>query len=385
MRNDRYKPSSMSSNPLEYSGISSNNRISGYSSGAGTQNSVNSIHSHSFMKNLAANKPPLYNNNNQASPINSGNNLRFKEPQQMDDSSNMRSRIESQSSHRQSRLSPLNRPYNDSKSPSVISHMNTTINDEVRNKIRVDGETERLLMKYNEIVDRNREKFIEYVKGLEDRLQRMNDMKEREVTELLEVETLGLSELNFRDKESKYREWVGEMRKKVEDREMIYRSIYKQEKNGRQLDAFIRRKGGEIDNDNEREEDVLKKKVEVLRYEERDLKREIDGLERELKQREGEWVVSNHRMMVEAEKTGRREMNEMSYGVVVKYFDKYMGERNFDEAGRQIKSLLGQRDHYKRQCEEEELIHDENALRNEIKRMEDYLAARKNDGYMKLY
>ena len=82
------------------------------------------------------------------------------------DSNLSKSRIEAEESRRMSRYSPLMRKYEDSKSPSVISHMNSAINEEIRQKVHSSFEVTKMASEYQRLVASNKHKLEAYLNSL---------------------------------------------------------------------------------------------------------------------------------------------------------------------------------------------------------------------------
>jgi hypothetical protein len=334
-----------------------------------SNHSLNSNPKVSFHQQSPANLPDARPDQAAYSPIYQ-QAVKFKETTQADDSSLLGSRLDSQLSRKQSRYSPLNRPYNESKSPSVISHLNTAINEEIRSKIKVDEETESLVKKFEDLMDSNKKKVHSYLDDLELQMFRFKTEAEKTAFEKIEMREVVLGEEVFCKKKKLSDDCIQSLRKKIEDRELIYRAIHKHAKYPKQLNQFLQKKTAEIQSDNKREQDQLKRTTDLLRSEERALKRQLDHFDQELTEREKDWAVHNHQLMVRAERVGREEMTGQSLQIILKYFQLYSRDPKYAQVGDRIKELIAHRDYYRQRLEEEKLLHDETRLLLEVDRLE---------------
>jgi len=287
---------------------------------------------------------------------------------------------------RVSRYSPLLKTYDVSRSPSVISPLNTNINEELRQKLDLEGITDKLAKEYEDILTGNEKLFHDYLKSFEDRLSRMKSLPQRALLETMEGHTLQEDQRHFDKKTQMFKEWVGDNRKKIEDCEMIYRNLYKHANNPKQLGLFFTRKSAELEADNAREENYWKRRMEILTKELQETEAETKRVEALLKEKETEWVRYDHQNTLAREREARQEMNSHSYKLILKYFDLYSNDPSFARAGAKVRELVSLREFHKKEYEDALLFNDEQKLKEEIARLQTVVEAAeagKNRAYLR--
>lgn len=274
------------------------------------------------------------------------------------------------SSQKMSRYSPLRRQYGDSKSPSVISHLNTSINDQLRQTIAADKQVNKFALAFKQLTEANDAKLTEFMVGLKARLSKLSDAGQRSLLERLEGEKLREDMKFYGKKAEMAARWTAEVRKKLEDREMIFRALNKQALSKKPISEYLNKKAQEIEADNERDKNAYNRKVEMLTSELRDAERLIESLDVQIKAKENEWVIRDHQHTVALEHEARDEMNKRSYEIVMKHFKDHQAKPAFAKPYQQLSELLNIRNFYEKQYEEVKFFSNEAELRQEIARLE---------------
>lgn len=280
------------------------------------------------------------------------------------------------SSRRQSRYSPLRRVYDESRSPSVISHLNTSINEALRAQVDGDGQVKKFAAAFEQVTASNLGKLEDFLDSLQRRLRKMNQASQRAIIDKFELEKLHEDERYFMKKSELALQWIHDLRRRIEDREMIFRALHKQSLSKRPVSDYLSKKAQEIETDNEREKESLQVRLDMFSREHRELESEIQNLDRVIKAKENEWVIRDHQHTVQLEQEARDEMNKQSYQIVLQHFKAQANNPAFAKPRAQLEELLAIRNHYERQFEEAKLLASEDALRKEISRLEKVLAAK---------
>lgn len=280
-------------------------------------------------------------------------------------------------SSKQSRYSPLRQVYDESRSPSVISHMNTGINELLREQIKVDEEITTLNTAYQSITRANSTRLEEFVSNLKDRLCKLSDQF-KGILETLEIDKLDSDKELFDAKTKMAGRWIQDLKGKVEDREMTFRQLYKiNQKNipGHRAEEYLSKKATEIEAENVRMKESLQTRKNVYDREAHELEQRIAELDRQLKEKESEWIIKDHQHTVFIEQEAREEMNRQSYELVLKYFEQYKNNsQEYSIANKQFQELFAIWRFYKDQYEEARLMTDEKALYEEIQKLERFKA-----------
>ena len=259
----------------------------------------------------------------------------------------------------------------------MISHQNTAINEELRAKLGLDGETARLHGEYVGLVKDNEAKVKAFVQAVAQRVQRLGGTKVGGLVHQSEQRKLDVDGVYFREKSSLYDTWVSVVRKAIEDRELIYRSIYKLGNNPRTLETFLTKKTTEIESDNKRERNHYLRRIEMLENDLRKLEAEIAEVDARQQEYEGQWVQEEHNQKIAWEAKSREAMNEKGYDLVIKYFTQYgKDDQTCMKLAKELATLAKYRREYKEKVEEARIIADPVKLREEIIRMEEKLKHR---------
>lgn len=300
--------------------------------------------------------------------------FKFKD---ISETSSIFSKQHSQSeSIKQSRYSPLRRPYDESRSPSVISHLNTTINEQLRAAVDSDRLIASFADSFASVVAANAEKLQAFLDNLQSRLAKMKTESQREVVERMELEKLNEDQRFFEKKTKMASRWTAAVRSKLEDREMIFRALHKMAAARRSPVDYLDKKAAEIEAENARERESGARRLEIMNKEVRESENVIQELDRVLKSKENEWVIRDHQHTVALELEARNEMNRQSYEIVMKYFRANQHNPEFVKPTQQIAELLRIRDYYENQLQEAKLYANEQELRKEITRLERLKASR---------
>lgn len=282
---------------------------------------------------------------------------------------------------KQSRYSPLRQVYNESRSPSVISHMNTSINESLRQSINADKEVTRLSTAYAGITDANVAKLQQFVANLLNRVEKVSGARQKATVSELEIDKLNRDMGFFNRKTEMARRWLQEMRSKIEDREMTYRQLYKISKQPGGLTKgadYILKKAVEIESESVRMKDSLKVRKDLYDRELNELETEANDLDRKLKEKDMEWIIRDHQHTIMLEQEARDEMNSRSYRIVLEHFRRHQNNSKFGQIYGQLEELIKIRQFYKDQYDESKLLSDEKMLSMEVKRLESIKAARMN-------
>lgn len=274
------------------------------------------------------------------------------------------------SSQKMSRYSPLRRQYDESRSPSVISHLNTGINEQLRRLAGGDEQVAKFAAAFRALATANEAKLGDFMAGLQLRLAKLGDAGQRGLLERLESEKLREDQKFFGKKAELAARWTAEVRKKLEDREMIFRALNKQSLSKRPISDYLNKKAQEIEEDNARDRAAFHRKLEVLTRELREVEQTVGALDVQIKAKENEWVIRDHQHTVALELEARDEMNKRSYDIVLQRFRDNLANPAFARQSQQLAELLDIRRYYEKQCEEAKLFANEGELRKEIARLE---------------
>ena len=246
-----------------------------------------------------------------------------RQEQQQREASISNSRIDSSASRRVSRYSPLMKVYEEGRSRSlVISELNNRINEEVQQRVGAEDLKKQLVEKYERLLESNQRKLQEYVDATDLKCKKQcRRAEEREMLERLEVEKLHEDEEMFRRKKQMLDRYVEDVKRAVEDKEMVYRMLYKNR--GSVVEEYLRKKEEEVRGDNSKKLEWMRKLTHVLASEEADVKERIAAGEGVIGEKEKMFLAADHQHVLLKEQAARYDMHAQSYNVVMKYYLQY--------------------------------------------------------------
>ena len=272
---------------------------------------------------------------------------------------------------------------------SAISHINSNINDELREKINVSELVERFVADLRPKLDERYTKLVSYVEKFSKKVKMINfknsegDMPQGESAsskirylEDQEIKMIEREEYGFLERKNLIERNIKDLQDRIEDREIIYRAIYKQMTNQRTLNRFLEMKTKEMERENKRLKEDCEREISILKAEQKNLGYQKEGLEGRVAQEEAKWLHQKHQAILDYEKKGRIQMSEKAHEILIKFLRGNSMEERFRDKEKELVAWILKWTQAKKEVEEAEILADRGKLMKEIERMESELKRR---------
>lgn len=273
-----------------------------------------------------------------------------------------------------SKYSPSLKHYDQSRSLSAISHMNSNINEELREKIDIVGLVDRLISEVEPKIQQKHIKLINYIDDFSKRKKALSFKKDSEeqlkVMEERELKLLEKEEFSFLERKNLTELYIKELQEKMEDREIIYRAIYKQISNPQTLDKFLYMKSQEIERENKKVKEECEREIKDLEYTEKHLDKKRRYLDENLTEEEAKWLHKKHQMILRYEEEGRSKMAEKAHEVLLNFLRENVMEQGFIEKEAEFVKWIKKWEENKKKIEQAEIFSNRVRLQEEIYKME---------------
>lgn len=275
---------------------------------------------------------------------------------------------------KRSKYSPSLKHFDQSRSLSAISHINSNINEELREKVDITGLVDQLI---GEIEPKLQQKHVKLMNYIDDYVKFMksfgvkkNAEEQMRVMEERELKKIEKEEFSFLERKNLSDVYIKKLQEKMEDREIIYRAIYKQMSKPRNLERFLEMKAKEMERNNDKVKNECKREIKELRLKEKDLDRKKRYLEDNLAEEEAKWLHMKHQMVLRYEGEGREKMSEKAHDVLLKFLRSNVMEAGFVEKEKEFVKWIKRWEKRRERMKQAEIFSSRVRLKEEIYKME---------------